>query len=358
MGELVLVTGGTGYIATYCIKLLLERGFSVRTTVRNRKSPKVAVIEEGCGVPGQAGKVEIVEVDLAFESGWDAACAGCKHVIHMASPVGEFLGKMSKKQVANLIDAAVAGTKHLMNGVIANGECKRVVYTSSVATISPTGNPLFAEYPRTADGYSNPRKAEPYSRSKILAEQAAWDMAKENGIEVVSILPSYVVGPSLSKLSRSASLLQFDGWFLKDIKARPTYPVCDTPMVDVRDVAFAHVQAMLLPEAANRRFILHNVAILPRDVLEVWRKEGYSHVPKEAKTPVLNGVVSSLSKVLPAARKVKRFINQRIDFFDASDSKSILKVQYTDVETTAVDYAKSCEEFELLGPKYRLGTEA
>lgn len=355
MGDLVLVTGGTGYIATYCIKLLLEKGFSVRTTVRSAESPKVQVLRDGCGVEGQAGNIEILEADLSKESGWAEACAGCKYVLHTASPVGDFQVKgLSEEDAQPLIDAAIAGTKNLMNGVVASGTCKRVVVTSSVATISPTTNPLFAEYPRTAGTYSDPEKADYYSKSKILAEQAAWDIAKENGLELATIMPSYVVGPCLSALNRSASLKKFDGWFLPDKKPRPTYAVCDTPMVDVRDVALAHVEAMLREQAANKRFIVDHVAILPHDVLEEWRAAGYKHVPKEARTPVLNATISALSNCSSSAKKVKRFVNNRLEIFDSTDSKEILGIEYIPVKQTALDYAKSCEEFSLLKPELHI----
>eukprot|EP00746_Dinoflagellata_sp_MGD_P025744 gnl/MRDRNA2_/MRDRNA2_160624_c0_seq1.p1 gnl/MRDRNA2_/MRDRNA2_160624_c0~~gnl/MRDRNA2_/MRDRNA2_160624_c0_seq1.p1 ORF type:complete len:424 (+),score=77.14 gnl/MRDRNA2_/MRDRNA2_160624_c0_seq1:100-1272(+) len=268
-GSLVLVTGGTGYIATYVVKELLQRGFRVRVTVRDPSSKKCDILKSGCEVEGQAGKVELMVADLLSDEGWAEAAAGCEYVIHTASPVGKAFNQ-SKKQDAEQIEAAKQGAVRALSAAAASGTCKRVVLTSSIAAIQPPGIGVLDGRMMTEEDYADgdPKtvkdlKMNPYQLSKITAERAAWDLCKEKSLEMATVHPSYTIGPSMSAVNRSESLDAIDLAFLRrELKGKVKQkqdPVMDVPIpyVDVRDVAKIHVEAMLQPEAKDRRYIAH-----------------------------------------------------------------------------------------------------
>lgn len=84
--ELVLVTGGSGFIAAHCILRLLEAGYRVRTTVRSleREAGVRAQLKVGGAEPGDV--LSFVAAELMSDEGWPEAVAGCRHVLHVASP--------------------------------------------------------------------------------------------------------------------------------------------------------------------------------------------------------------------------------------------------------------------------------
>src|SRR5262245_15135816 len=180
MAETVLVTGGTGYVARWCIAELRDRGFSVRTTVRSR------------GRTGAVAADEIAVADLTRDDGWDAAVAGCDYVLHVASP----LGADGRAQPDALIDAARDGTMRVLRAAKAAG-VKRVGMTSSTAASTPTRTTPGAVADETL--WTDPAHPDltPYRRSKILAERAAWDFieGRPESTTLTTILPAAVFGP-------------------------------------------------------------------------------------------------------------------------------------------------------------------
>jgi dihydroflavonol-4-reductase len=272
-GQLVLVTGGTGYIASYCIKELLQRGYRVRTTVRDLASKKCDILKSGCEVEGQEGKIEMVVANLQSDDGWTEAAAGCDFVLHTASPIGKVFNQ-SKKKDAEAIKAAKEGTLRAVRAAAASGTCKRVVVTSSIAAVQPPGLGLPKEKGKLlteedyADDGGNPKTIKklamnPYQKSKILAERAAWEFCAANNLEMATVHPSYTIGPSMSAVNRSESMDIIDAVFLKKEKGgpgknQPGLWAVPFPVVDVRDVAKIHVEAMTRPAAKGRRYIAHN----------------------------------------------------------------------------------------------------
>jgi nucleoside-diphosphate-sugar epimerase len=266
-GQLVLVTGGTGYIANYCIRELLERGYRVRTTVRSLTSKKVDILKSGCETE-HADKIEIVVANLASDEGWTEAAAGCNYVMHTASPVGDF-GKAKKEDYPTLIEEAIQGTLRALRGAAASGVCKRVVVTSSVAAIMPHNIESVLGKTLTEDDWADPKKSKSYQKSKVMAEKAGWAFCKENNLEMVTVHPCYVIGPSMSALNRSASLDTIDHHVLKSKKKQqPMRLPIPMPFVDVRDTAKVHVEAMLKPGAKNRRYICHAKTVHIPDLLK------------------------------------------------------------------------------------------
>ncbi|XP_010251431.1 PREDICTED: anthocyanidin reductase-like [Nelumbo nucifera] len=197
------VTGGTGYMASLLVKLLLERGYAVNTTCRcpdNQK--KMSHLLE---LQASFEELRIFRADLTQEGSFDTAVAGCDFVFHVATPMN-FTSKDPEK---DMIKPAVQGTLNVLRACAKSNTVKRVIYTSSLAAsmgrISGTGTVIDEGCWTDVELLASEKPPGwGYSVSKTLAEKAAWDFAKENNTDLIAILPPLIVGPSLT-LEVSAS---------------------------------------------------------------------------------------------------------------------------------------------------------
>ena len=247
----VLVTGGSGFIAGHCILQLLERDYLVRTTIRSlAKEPAVRLVLQDAGMVSE-DRLSFVAADLTNDKGWAEAVADVDFVLHVASPVQP--GHVANED--DLIVPARAGALRVLRAA-RDANVTRVVLTSAFHAVSwghKHGDHTFTERDWTVlDGPG----VDAYGRSKTLAERAAWDfMAVEGGaLELTTMLPVAVMGPVMGKdISGSNHLIQrmLDG-------AMPAFPNLFIPIIDVRDVASAHILAMTNPKAAGERFLLSN----------------------------------------------------------------------------------------------------
>ncbi|ADG10889.1 aldehyde reductase [Caulobacter segnis] len=247
----VLVTGGSGFIAGHCILQLLEQGHFVRSTIRSlAKEGGVRGVLEGAGMV-HADRLSFVAADLLRDDGWAEAVAGMDVVLHVASPV--LPGRVASEDA--VIVPAREGTLRVLRAAREAG-VKRVVLTSAFHAVSwghPHDGHVFTEADWTIlDGPG----VDAYGKSKTLAERAAWDFiaAEGGGLELTTMLPVAVMGPVMGKdVSGANHIVQrmLDG-------AMPVVPNLFIPVVDVRDVASAHIMAMTNPAAAGERFLLSN----------------------------------------------------------------------------------------------------
>jgi nucleoside-diphosphate-sugar epimerase len=245
----VLVTGGSGFIASHAILQLLAAGHRVRTTVRSlgREADVRGMLKEGGAQPG--AELAFFAADLEKDGGWAAAVAGCDYVLHVASPFPERAPKDEDK----LIVPAREGALRVLRAARAAG-VKRVVLTSSFAAIG-YGHGQLPPRPFDETFWTNATGADvsTYVKSKTLAERAAWDyLAKEGaGLEMAVVNPVGVFGPVLGPdYSTSILFVQrlMDG-------AVPGCPKLHFGVVDVRDVADLHIRAMTHPAAKGERFL-------------------------------------------------------------------------------------------------------
>ncbi|HEY4267880.1 MAG TPA: aldehyde reductase [Galbitalea sp.] len=245
----VLVTGGSGFIAGHVILQLLDQGYRVRTTVRSLgREPEVRAILAEAGM-ASGDNLSFVAADLLDDAGWPDAMAGVDYVLHVASPVQP--GHVENED--DLIVPARDGALRVLRAARDAG-FKRVVLTSAFHAVSwgwPHDGHTFTEDDWTIlDGPG----VDAYGKSKTLAERAAWDfIAAEGGaVELTTMLPVAVMGSVMGNdISGSNHIVKsmLDG-------AIPAFPHLYLPVVDVRDVASAHILAMRSPDAAGQRFIV------------------------------------------------------------------------------------------------------
>ena len=245
----ILVTGGSGFIAGHTILQLLEQGHAVRATLRSQsKEPATRRALEAAGMV-QGDRLQFVSADLMSDAGWADAMRGIDHVLHIASPV--MPGHVDDED--DVIRPAREGTLRVLRAARDAG-VRRVVLTSAFHAVSwghSHDDHVFTEADWTkVDGPG----VDAYGKAKTLAERAAWDfMATEGGaMELATMLPVAVMGRAIgADVSGSNHIIQMmlDG-------AMPGLPNLFIPIIDVRDVASAHVLAISHPDAAGQRLLL------------------------------------------------------------------------------------------------------
>jgi nucleoside-diphosphate-sugar epimerase len=243
----VLVTGGSGFIASHVIVQLLAAGYRVRTTVRHLgREPDVrALVKEG-GIDPE-DRLSFARADLLDDTGWAEAVSGCEHVLHVASPFPEKVPKDENELIVPARDGALRVLRAARDlGV------KRVVLTSSFAAIGYGHEPRDEPFDETTWTNVDAPLA-PYVKSKALAERAAWDFIADEGrgLELATVNPVGVFGPVLGR-DYSTSILVVQRLMDGQIPGCPK--VC-FGVVDVRDVADLHLRAMSSPAANGQRFL-------------------------------------------------------------------------------------------------------
>lgn len=269
----VLITGISGFLGGHVALKLLEAGYTVRGSVRKRdKAGKVrdTLARHGADV----SRLEFVELDLDKDEGWSEAIADCRYLQHTASP---FVISMPDDKM-DLIRPAVAGTERALNAALA-ARVERIVLTSSMAAIA-YGHERSRTAPFTAADWTDleGRDVNAYIESKTRAERRAWQIMREAGREqdLAVINPSAILGPLLDEdPGTSAALVKrlLDG----SVPATPRIPFV---IVDVRDVAEAHMRAMTDPAAGGRRFPIGERPMLMADVAAVAREAAPQYAAK------------------------------------------------------------------------------
>ncbi|MET3853707.1 aldehyde reductase [Rhizobium sp. OAE497] len=245
--EIVLVTGGTGFIAQYCMLALLNAGYRVRTTVRSLE--REGEVREHLRTGGvEAGdRLSFVVANLTDDAGWAEAAAGCTYVMHGASPTPS--GDQTREE--DWIGPAVDGNLRVLRAARDAG-VKRVVLTSAFGAIGVGHKPGHRRPFDETDWSDLTGDVAPYQKSKTLSERASWDfIARDgNGLELASVNPVAVYGPALgADFSHSIRLIS------NMLEGQPGCLNVNSCCVDVRDVADLHLRAMIDPAAKGERFL-------------------------------------------------------------------------------------------------------
>ncbi|KAM3339014.1 tetraketide alpha-pyrone reductase 1 [Capsicum galapagoense] len=191
----VCVTGASGFVASWLIKRLLLSGYNVIGTVRDPGNQKK--VGHLWKLEGANERLRLVKANLTDEGSFDDAIMGCEGVFHTASPV---LGKATFDVAAEILNPAVDGTLNVLRSCKKNPELRRVVLTSSSSTMRVRDN-IDPNIPLDESSWSSVEFCKKYEiwyvLSKTLAEKAAWEFCEQNNIDLVTILPSFIIGPSL-----------------------------------------------------------------------------------------------------------------------------------------------------------------
>lgn len=339
-GEVVLVTGGSGFVGSHCILALLDAGYRVRTTVRSLdREPTVReMLKVGGAEPGK--KLEFFAADLMSDDGWAAAVKGADFVLHVASP----FPATQPKDENDLIIPAREGALRVLRAA-RDAKVNRVVLTSSFAAVGYSAPPLGRPFDET--DWTNPNdNVTAYVKSKTIAERAAWDFIETEGggLELSVINPVGILGPTLgtdvsTSVELAVRLLNGD---------MPGIPQIAFGIVDVRDVASIHLLAMTNPKAKGERFLaIAGKAMFMPEVAQVIR-DRMGDAAKKVPTRVLpNWVVRAFAVVTPPLRelvpqlgKIKEASNEK--------AKTVLGWEPRSNEDAIVATAQSLIDLHLL----------
>ncbi|ONK70441.1 uncharacterized protein A4U43_C05F33760 [Asparagus officinalis] len=238
-GEVVCVTGAGGFIASWLVKLLLEKGYVVRGTVREPDDPKNSHLR---ALEGAAERLILLKADLLDHASLYSAINGCSGVFHTASPVTDDPEKM--------IEPAVTGTKNVICAAAEAG-VRRVVFTSSIGAVymDPNRDPdavVDESYWSDLEYCKNTKNW--YCYAKTVAEQVAWKTATDHNVDLIVVNPVLVLGPLL-QTTVNASTAHIMKYLTGSAK---TYTNAVQAYVDVRDAAAAHLAVYEWPEAEGR----------------------------------------------------------------------------------------------------------
>ena len=333
--EKVLVTGATGFIGLHCIKQLLDRGYSVNGTLRSldRQAEVIDSLERN-NTPTR--HLSLFEVDLNRDSGWNSAIRDCNYVLHVASPF-----VLTDEDEDFFVKPAVEGVQRALK-FSKKHNVKKVILTSSFAAIHETLNDRQESF--NEEDWSNPNKPgiSFYAKSKTMAELAAWEfMEMENpDFSLAVINPVLVMGPSLSKdVGTSNSLVKnmING-------SVPGTPKIHIGIVDVRDVASAHILAMESSSADGERIIVSEKELWVHEVAAILRDAGFNKTPKVVFPKWLMKIVALFRKDLALMIPM---IGKRRDV-SSSKARELLGWKPMKAELSIIDTAQQLKDFDLL----------
>ncbi|GAB2229254.1 hypothetical protein Droror1_Dr00023392 [Drosera rotundifolia] len=243
-GKVVCVTGANGYIASWIVKLLLLRGYTVNATVRDLNDTKKT--EYLLALEGAKEQLHLFEANLLEDGSFDSAIEGCEGVLHVASPCMQ----QAEDPQAEIIDPAVKGTLNVLSSCAKVPTVQRVVVTSSMAAV--ICNPksqipgVIIDETWFSDIEMMKHIKAGYPLAKTLAEDAAWKFAKEKAIDLVVVHPFATIGAK-------------------------TYPNSLYGWIHVKDVANAHIRAFEDP-SANGRYCLAESVVPFSEIVKILRE--------------------------------------------------------------------------------------
>lgn len=339
----VLVTGATGFVAAELVKQLLAAGYRVRGTTRNVEK----AVEQGelTSLPGASERLELVAADLNEPGAFTPHMTDVEYVLHTASP---YILQVDDPQ-RDLVDPAVNGTMSVLHSAAETPSVKRIVLTSSFAAVSNGGRD--EPYSEADWNEESSLTNGPYAYSKTMAERSAWDFMEEENrhFDLVVINPVGVIGPSV--VNRVNQTHEFMIGMTNG--QAPAIIDMSFPIVDVRDVAKAHILAMETPEAHGRYLTSAGAPPFRRyiDVMNDAGLDEHYELPKLGlDNPVGSLVVKGLMLTQP--KGVREAVSPNLGAkFDLNTSKieNELGMDWMDIDTSIHDQAMDLHEKGYLG---------
>lgn len=333
----VLVTGGSGFVASHLVKQLLERGCEVRASVRDLgRADKVGPLRELASKT--PGTLKLFEADLLTPNAYDEAMAGCRVVFHVASPF--LLPEQIEDGQRDVLDPALEGTRNVIASIERTPSVERLVLTSTVGAIfGDYVDVLKMEDETLSEAYFNTTSTlenNPYHYAKTVAELEAWDLSKkQDRWSMVTINPGLVLGPSLGTSSDSGSLFLMNelmsGYFFYGA------PNFSFTFVDVRDVAAAHIRAAEDASTSGRYILARPEMVSLKEMSRAVR----GHHPRRFVMP-RHSVPDAAVRVLgPRFGLTQDYIRKHLGIrFRVDNRRSVaeLGIDYRPVEQTVLDH--------------------
>ncbi|QHQ36175.1 SDR family oxidoreductase [Algicella marina] len=316
----VLVTGASGFIAKHIVRQLLSAGYEVRGSLRDLS--RAGEVRAAIGSHDEDA-LTFFTADLLSDEGWAESMQEIDAVLHTASPFP--MSRPNKPE--KLIKPAVDGTRRVLRFAQAEG-VRRVVVTSSCVAM------MYCELSEGRLSYSesdwsdvgNPRIT-PYAVSKTLAERAAWDFVRDEApdIALTTMNPALVLGPALDGQYGTSLRIVERILASKD----PALPRFGFAVVDVRDVAAAHLAALERPESAGNRFLLAQRFIWFREMARILKVAYPERRIVTRSAP--DFAVRLLATFSPAARSIVASLGRRDDF-NTNAAEEILGISFRPAE--------------------------
>ena len=331
MRGLVVVTGASGYIGSHIVANLLSKGMRVRATVRDLEDPERVAHLKSMDI-AEGGDIEIVEMDLFDPESVNSAISGCTDLIHTAATVIV----RSRDPQRKIVDPSVIGTRNVISAVERSGTIERFVHTSSTAAIRPMewkdGSTL------TADIWANDATLEnnPYGLAKVSAEKIVrdWHASLESGTRprLVTIHPCMVFGPPLSPRHLRGSLAILMAMIRRTV---PLSLPMQINIVDVRDVAEAHVRALEEGQEGGR-YLTVSGDMMMTDIAKALKKAhpGRRWATREA--PYWVALVASFFHPKIDVSWAKRHLRKRL-YWDASPAEDDLGMEWIEPLQSILD---------------------
>lgn len=336
----VAVTGGSGFVGSHLVRRVLERGYRVHATVRNRAdAAKVRPLWElQEAFPGQ---LRLFEADLIEGGAFDAAFRDCAVVFHVAAPF--LMPERIKDGRRDVVDPALLGTRNVLAAIERTPQVHTLVFTSTVGAIfgdyadvlAMDGRILSERYFNTTSTVEN----NPYHYAKTLAERAAWTAeAAQDRWRMVSVNPGLILGPSFTPASDSGSLFLLDelfqGYFCYGA------PDFSFTTADVRDVADAHIAAAENPAAQGRYIVAADTMTSFHEMARIL----LARHPLDLRLPRTRLPHWPVRVLGPAFGLTQDYIRRHLGIrFRVDNSRSIreLGLSYRPLEETLLDHYES-----------------
>ncbi len=335
----VLVTGATGFVASHLILALLDEGYAVRGTIRSLAKGE-QLLKALTDYAGRQIDIELVEADLSTDDGWAAAMEGVDFVQHVASPFPAHQPATADE----LIVPARDGALRVLHAANAAG-VRRIVMTSSVAAVDVAweGQRPAAFNESHWTNMSRPEKVSFYAQSKTIAEKAAWEAVSGEGFtsELSVIVPTVVLGPAMSR-GVSASL----GMITASLKREmPAFPKLHQGIIDVRDLAKAHVEAMRREEAAGERIIVCSESLWFKEIGEILQDAHPDRRMPKGELP--NWLVRFMSRFRPELKLIAPNLGRPRNY-DTRKAKALLGMEFRPAQEAILASADSVEKLGLV----------
>ncbi|KAI5679750.1 hypothetical protein M9H77_00977 [Catharanthus roseus] len=281
--EVVCVTGGSGFIGSWLLRLLLDRGYTIHATVKDLKDEKET--KHLLALEGAESRLRLFQIDLLNYDSIVAAMTGTTGVFHLASPC--IVDKVDDPE-NELLAPAIKGTINVLTAAKQLG-VRRLVVTSSISAIVPSPN-WPADRVKNEECWADEEYCKQkeiwYALSKTLAEKAAWEFAKEKGLDIVVVNPGTVMGPVLPPTLNASMLM-----ILRLLQGcTDTYEDVFMGSVHVKDVALAHIMVYENTSATGRHLCVEAISHygdFAAKVAELYPEYNLPRLPKDTNPGLL-----------------------------------------------------------------------